>query len=107
MHAVYDGQTFVGSISKDAEGFAAFDTGGKKLGVFPTRTEAVRSVLAPPPLLAPQIEKAPDFDAENALRRAIDAMAHGAPAIVTSCTVRVSSGSNRTAVPAGMSSRMR
>jgi hypothetical protein len=75
MHAVYDGQTFVGSISKDAEGFAAFDTGGKKLGVFPTRTEAVRAVLAPP--MTP-IAITPDiFDADRALLHAIEALTNG------------------------------
>ena len=58
MHAVYDGQNFAGSISRDANGFAAFDPNNKKLGVFPTRTEAVRAVLAPAAPTAPPSESA-------------------------------------------------
>ena len=40
------------------------------------------------------------------VRGAIDAVAHGTPAIATRRTVRVSPGSKRTAVPAGMFRRI-
>src|ERR1700730_9714072 len=43
-HAVYAGRDFAGTISEEARGFAAFDAAGKRLGSFPTRTDAVRAV---------------------------------------------------------------
>ena len=72
MHAVYDGQTFVGFISKDAAGFAAFDTEGNRIGEFRSQSEAVRAVLQAP---TPPAPKAPNSDAENSLLRAIETLA--------------------------------
>jgi hypothetical protein len=43
---VYDGDTPAGEIIADAAGFTALTPVGKKLGVFKTRLEAVRAVLA-------------------------------------------------------------
>jgi hypothetical protein len=74
-HAVYNGQTFAGSISSTSGGIVALDAVGNELGVFKTRTEAVRAVLSPPAPPVPPAEKSSSFDAENALRRAIEALA--------------------------------
>jgi hypothetical protein len=76
MSAIYDGQTFAGSVSKDGSSFAAFDADGNELGVFATQGEAVRAVLSPPPPAPP----ANAFDSDAALLLAIEELAKGGDA---------------------------
>jgi hypothetical protein len=45
LMTAYDGQRCAGSISRVQTGFFAFDVGGKPLGLFQTRSEALRAVL--------------------------------------------------------------
>ncbi len=79
-NAVYDGRELRGTIARVPTGFIAVDADGKKIGVFATQAEAVRRVLTPRAVSVPPTEKTPDFDAENALRRAIYAMMKGGAA---------------------------
>jgi hypothetical protein len=50
-HAVYDGRELAGSITIGEKGYIALDAVGKRLGVFQTRIDAVKAVLAAPDVI--------------------------------------------------------
>ena len=43
---IYDGRFLIGSILKGASDFYALRANGKRVGSFPTRTEAMRAIVA-------------------------------------------------------------